>query len=128
MQKIYIVLVICLFFGSCNLFESSYYDLESKYVNLVVENDSLDFSRDRWIKGNPVENGKMLASLLRSYSFLELTNNDVFDLLGESECYYNYEDEPCYLVQYVGKIYRLKFGVNHSDNPGKITDVGLYEY
>ena len=125
MLKKPIIWIVFLILCGCSLVQPSYQDLESWHVGLIRNNDSLDFNQEDWLASGPIERGKMVASLLRTYDFKEMQNEAVFDLLGESQCYLYYDDEPCYLIRYGTDSYHLGFGTNHSDNPGKIIWVGL---
>jgi len=125
MRKKLLIWIAPLILCGCSLGQPSYQDLESWHVGLVRKNDSVEFKQEDWLAGGPIERGKMVASLLRSFKFKEMQNEEVFNLLGESQCYLYYDDEPCYLIQYGTDSYRLGFGINHSDYPGKVIWVGL---
>jgi hypothetical protein len=88
---------------------------------------SLEFDSSRWKSGDRQLRGKMVASLMRSRIGRTTTNAQIIALLGPSECYVNYDDEPCYVLTSNQKAYRLEFSVNHSTHPGRIVGVGINE-
>jgi hypothetical protein len=95
--------------------------------HLAREFGSLDFSSRSWKAGDREARGNMVASLMQSHRADMTTSDKVFGLLGPSECYVNYDDEPCYLLTNRNKTYRLEFSVNHSTHPGRILGASLGE-
>src|SRR5215204_4917091 len=63
---------------------------------LAREFGSQEFDSAVWAAGGSEARGQMIASLMRSHLRQMTTNERVFSLLGPSECYVNYDDEPCY--------------------------------
>ena len=71
----------------------------------------------------------MLNDLLRQHKFIGRKNDEVFALLGPATCYADYEDAPCYVVEFGdGDKQSLAFSVNHSDDPGRVHGIGLESY
>ena len=83
------------------------------------------FETTRWRTANKVERGRMVADLMRGRRFIGSKNKSVIELLGPGDCYLDYEDEPCYGVEFEGRYFQLGFGVNHSDRPGEVVQVSL---
>ena len=83
------------------------------------------FDAEAWRRGDPVLRGAMVTSLLQQHLPDPKRNSEVFALLGQSDCYLGYEDEPCYWLELGGKRYQLQFPVNHSSDPGRILAVDV---
>jgi hypothetical protein len=70
----------------------------------------------------------MLKSLFDNEAFVGTKNEHVFDLLGYSTCYMDYEDQPCYEIIYDEKFFFLVFYVYHStDKAGTISNIKFIE-
>jgi hypothetical protein len=59
--------------------------------------------------------GQMVADLARGHRLTGVKSSAITSLLGPSECYVNYDDEPCYEIAFDGANHRLEFSVNHSE-------------
>jgi hypothetical protein len=92
---------------------------------LAASNDKAEFDRGRWRTGDAWGRGEMLADLARRHRFVGQHRDSVESLLGRTQCYVHYEDEPCYRVELDGRQYDLQFDVNHSNHPGRVLGVGL---
>jgi hypothetical protein len=96
---------------------------------LIRKYESSKFSQEVWSAGDPKSRASMLGDLFRKHDFIGRKNGDVFALLGRSTCYADYEDVPCYVVEFgEGDRRSLAFSVNHSDDPGKVHSIGLGSY
>ncbi len=124
-KYLYLIWSLCLLIGasSCNTDKSSLGELRDEERDVIVRNGNQDFNKKRWAKTEPELRGQMTASLLRGQRFVGKKNTDVFQLLGERTCYIDYEDQPCYELILDNKWHYLVFRVNHSNAPGKITDI-----
>ena len=94
---------------------------------LAREFGSQEFDSAVWVAGGSEARGQMIASLMRSHMPKMTTNEIVFGLLGPSECYVNYDDEPCYVFTSRSRSYKLEFSVNHSTHPGRILGASIGE-
>lgn len=96
---------------------------------LIQRFESASFNKDLWSRGDPKSRAAMLADLFRKHDFIGRKNSDVFALLGPATCYADYEDVPCYVVEFgEGDKRSLAFSVNHSDDPGRVHSIGLGSY
>jgi len=102
-------------------------DLNRAASRLVRADSATEFNSAAWRLGDRHVRGRMLAHFASTHAVLGRDYHEVLTLLGPSECYVDYEDEPCYWVQLNGRPYTLEFGVNHSDRPGFVVSVGLAE-
>lgn len=109
--------------ASCN---SEIGELKTEYHDIIVRDGTEDFNKKRWAKANEEQRGKMLASLLRHHKFIEKTNADVYQILGDRTCYWESEEMPCYWVILEGEWYLLGFRTTYKPVPGTIVDVSLY--
>jgi hypothetical protein len=100
-------------------------DLSIRNRGLVRRHGTDSFDPIRWRASDKVDRGKMIADLMRKHRFIGSKNISVTDLLGPGDCYFSYEDEPCYGVEFEGRYYQLGFGVNHSNRPGEVVSVSL---
>ena len=92
---------------------------------LLARHSARPFDAVAWGSQDPVVRGEMLRDLARDHRFKGEQVSAVTALLGPSECYINYDDEPCYRVQVGADKYRLKFSVNHSGEIGKVHSVSI---
>ena len=67
----------------------------------------------------------MLADLARRRRLVGVHVSAITGLLGPSECYIDYDDQPCYQLAFDDATRRLEFSVNHSDQPGKVLAVSI---
>lgn len=87
------------------------------------------FTQDAWAKGNQEQRGEMVYSFLTQHDPVSLSSTDVKKLLGESTGYYDYDENPAYLVgpasveSEYGKGYLLAFVADKTS--GKITTVKI---
>jgi hypothetical protein len=87
------------------------------------------FTAEQWRTANPRVRATMVADLLKGHDFIGSRYDAVTTVLGVSTCYADYDDVPCYLVEASnGTRQNLVFGVSHSDRPGTVIDVGLWDY
>lgn len=56
------------------------------------------FAKEAWATGTQQERGEMVASFLSQYKPATLTRRDVVSLLGSPTGYYEYDENPAYLV------------------------------
>lgn len=87
------------------------------------------FSKEAWAEANQEQRGKMVASFLAQHAPDSLSADAVKQLLGPPTGYYDYDENPAYLVgpqsvqsQY-GKGYLLVFVTDKAS--GKITSVKI---
>ena len=92
---------------------------------IARQHASKSFDPRSWSSGDPVSRGQMLSDLAASHRFVGTQASAIRELLGPSQCYVSYDDEPCYELQYGGAKYRLEFSVNHSDQAGQILSVNV---
>lgn len=102
-------------------------DLDPSATRLARADSAAQFDSSRWRSGNREARGEMLAAFAATHEIVGRSYRQVVDLLGPSECYADYEDQPCYWVRLGGRPYTLVFGVNHSDRPGTVVSVELEE-
>jgi hypothetical protein len=103
-------------------------DTSKKNIELISKHGMVEFKKDAWETSNSKSRGKMLKSLFRQKSFFEIRNENVFNLLGHSTCYIDYEDQPCYEIIFDEKYYFLVFYVYHStDKVGTISNIRFFE-
>jgi hypothetical protein len=96
---------------------------------LIRRHRSATFTQAAWRAGDSKQRAGMLASLFQQHEFIGRKNQEVFALLGPSTCYSDYEDVPCYLVEFSdGNKRSLAFSVNHSDDTGRVHAIGLQNY
>jgi hypothetical protein len=100
-------------------------DLRSEHLAVVRRFDTLTFHPERWRLASEAERGRMVADLARQRRLVGLKADEVLRLLGKTDCYVHYEDEPCYVVTLDRPRYHLEFGVNHSEAPGTVTSMWL---
>ncbi|WP_370260639.1 hypothetical protein [Limnobacter sp.] len=76
------------------------------------------FTHEAWIRASQLERGEMVYSFLNHRDITVLSAADVYQLLGESTAYYEYDEVPAYLVgpnhveSEYGKGYLLAFPVD----------------
>ena len=87
--------------------------------------DERAFDTAVWRRGDATARGHMLVALMQQYHFVGSHRDSVEALLGPSECYLHYEDEPCYALVLDGEPVQLEFWVNHSSRPGRVLAVSL---
>ena len=103
-------------------------DTSKKNIDLISKHGMVEFKKDVWKTSNSESRGKMLKSLFRQESFVGSRNENVFNLLGLSTCYIDYEDQPCYEIIFDEKYYFLVFYVYHStDKAGTISNIRFFE-
>jgi hypothetical protein len=100
-------------------------ELDSEYTDMIIRDGTVAFAKKHWAKANTEQRGKMLVSLLRGHQFVGKTNEDVFQLLGDRDCYIDYEEQPCYELIMGDGVYFLTFQTAYIESgPQKI--MGLY--
>lgn len=57
-----------------------------------------EFSKEEWSVASQEKRGEMVFSFLSRHDFKSLTSNRVKELLGTPTGYYDYEENPSYLV------------------------------
>jgi hypothetical protein len=92
---------------------------------LVKRHAGQRFDSLTWLSANPTLRGKMVSDLAAKHRFVGAQAVAVHQLLGPSQCYVSYDDEPCYELEYESAKYRLEFSVNHSDRPGQVLSVDV---
>ena len=95
---------------------------------LAARFGALAFDTAAWRTAGRADRGRMVADLDRRHRLAGVHYRAIEALLGPGECYVDYEDEPCYVVELGGERYALQFGVNHSDAPGRVLSARLYKY
>jgi len=90
---------------------------------------SATFTAEGWRNADSKLRATMVADLIKRHDFVGGKYEAVTGVLGASTCYADYDDIPCYLVEGVrGGRQQLVFGVNHSDRPGTVIHVSLWDY
>jgi hypothetical protein len=87
-MKYYVVLCLALFICSC----SSSNDMNLQKLGTV------EFSKETWAMASQEARGAMVYSLSESYTFNEMSKDQILALLGESTAYYEYDEFPAYFV------------------------------
>ena len=83
-----------------------------------------EFSTEAWLNSNQEDRGKMVNSFLQMYNVQEMNTQEIYDLLGDSTAYYEYDEFPAYFVgpksveSVYGKGYVLAFPIDRKT--GKI--------
>ena len=88
----FLAFIIILFITACTNSRGNF-DIE----NLKVFGET-PFEASEWQAANPETRGAMLYDLLSNYSFIGKKRKDVNDLLGNQTGYYEYDENPAYLV------------------------------
>ncbi len=102
-------------------------ELDSEYTDMIIRDGTVSFARNRWAKANAEQRGKMLASMLQGHQFVGETNADVFQLLGDRDCYIDDEGQPCYELVVGDGVYFLTFHTAYSESgPQEITGLDLF--
>lgn len=79
-----------------------------------------EFSKQRWQMATQQERATMIYSFIKTHDVKSMTSKDIFDFLGKSTAYYQYDDFPAYLVgpenvkSEAGSGYLLAFPVSRS--------------
>lgn len=102
-------------------------DLESKYINLVVENDINRFDSFTWKNSRSAKRGDMLYDLFFSNTLIGKTKKDIVAMLGKNTASFMPENQPCYLITYEGKKYYLGFTMNGPKAKNTVLSAGLYK-
>jgi len=92
---------------------------------LALRHSGRAFHSALWQAKDPNARDQMVADLARGHQLTGVNTSAITSLLGPSECYVNYDDEPCYEFAFDGAKHRLEFSVNHSDQPGRVIDVSI---
>lgn len=92
---------------------------------VAIRHQGLPFDSGAWRSGSPDTRGQMLADLARGHRLVGVQSSAIVDLLGPSECYIDYDDQPCYHLAFDDAKRRLEFSVSHSDQPGKVLAVSI---
>jgi hypothetical protein len=95
-------------------------DLSANDAARALVNEREPFDAQVWRSGDLGRRGAMLAGLARRHRFVGGHRDVVVEVLGKSECYVGYEDEPCYRLQFDDGVVELQFPVNHSTQPGTV--------
>src|SRR4051812_25271785 len=74
------------------------------------------FDSALWRSGDSNIRGRMLADLARRHQLVGVQSTTIINLLGPSDCYVGYDDEPCYKLALDSTKNRLEFSVDHSDH------------
>ena len=129
--RILTCLIICFLFPLSSCSEKTHLnqiDANRNNIRLISEHGAAEFRKNVWEKGDSEKRGELLKSLFTNKNFVGAHNEVVFDLLGHSTCYIDYEDQPCYEIIYDDKFYFLIFYVYHSgDKAGKISNIKFFE-
>jgi len=87
------------------------------------------FSQASWATASPEKRGEMVSSFLSQHDLKSLTAGDIKTLLGVPTAYYDYDENPAYLVgpstveSGYGKVYLLAFMADKAS--GKMVAVKL---
>jgi len=109
-----IVLIVSLFIISCS----------NNTVNNISKLGNTEFTAENWAFGSQEQRGKMVHSLLNTHKVSGMEVKEIYELLGESTAYYEYDEFPAYIVgpksieSAYGKGYVLAFPIDRST--GKI--------
>lgn len=71
-----------------------------------------EFSSQSWKSSNNEDKAKMVYSFLTKNNITNLQAADIYNLLGKSTAYYEYDEFPAYLIESSNKEYTLAFPVN----------------
>ena len=92
---------------------------------LALRHSGRTFDPDLWRAREPNTRGQMLADLARKHQLVGAQTSTIKSLLGPSECYVAYGDEPCYELAFDGEKHLLTFYANHSNRPGLVIGVSI---
>ncbi len=75
-----------------------------------------EFVSSEWKKSNASAKSKMIYSFLKSNDIKNMNSSGLYQLLGESTAYYEYDEFPAYKIVFNGKQYIIAFPLNRLTN------------
>jgi len=133
-MEIYLRNFIIIVVGSSALIgcSSGYEEIKTKHKELIINYGLTQFEKGKWKVSNPTHRGEMIKSLFLKHKFMGKNVSYVKDLLGQRDCYIDYEHAPCYELIYEGYYYYLVFGIGHpssedNDVRNKVITIELFE-
>jgi len=91
----------------------AYEEIETPYKKLIIKYGVVQFEKEKWRVADPQRRGRMIKNLFNRHKFIGKKVNIINSMLGDGDCYINYEHTPCYELNYEGGYYYLVFGIGH---------------
>ncbi|MBN4080317.1 hypothetical protein JYT31_01500 [Beggiatoa alba] len=83
--------------------------------NAIVKAKSFgtkEFDSREWKSSNSSSRSKMIYSFLKKHDIVNMTPSEIYNLLGKSTAYYEYDEFPAYLLQSNQDEYIIAFPID----------------